>query len=59
MQPLHVMHFYLIDRDASGDLYIYVRIHEKQGILRDGLNLYSDVSVDYTDAILGTTVKVS
>ncbi|KAF8673791.1 hypothetical protein HU200_048546 [Digitaria exilis] len=48
----------LIDRDASGDLYIYVRIHEKQGILRDGLNLYSDVSVDYTDAILGTTVKV-
>ncbi|CAD6202715.1 unnamed protein product [Miscanthus lutarioriparius] len=45
-------------RGASGDLYIFVRINEKQGIHRDGLNLYSDVSVDYTDAILGTTVKV-
>lgn len=45
-------------RGAIGDLYIFVRINEKQGIHRDGLNLYSDVSVDYTDAILGTTVKV-
>ncbi|CAD6210236.1 unnamed protein product [Miscanthus lutarioriparius] len=45
-------------RGASGDLYIFVRINEKQGIHRDGLNLYSEVSVDYTDAILGTTVKV-
>jgi len=45
-------------RDASGDLYIFIRVNEKQGIYRDGLNLYSDVSVDYTDAILGTTVKV-
>ncbi|KAJ1298179.1 hypothetical protein BS78_01G434100 [Paspalum vaginatum] len=45
-------------RDASGDLYIFVHINEKQGFHRDGLNLYSDVSVDYTDAILGTTVKV-
>jgi len=47
----------LLCRGASGDLYIFVRINEKQGIHRDGLNLYSDVS--YTDAILGTTVKVS
>ncbi|RLN19900.1 chaperone protein DnaJ-like [Panicum miliaceum] len=45
-------------RGASGDLYIFIRVNEKQGIHRDGLNLYSDVSVDYTDAILGTTVKV-
>ncbi|XP_034576749.1 uncharacterized protein [Setaria viridis] len=45
-------------RGASGDLYVFIRVHEKQGIHRDGLNLYSDVSVDYTDAILGTTVKV-
>ena len=49
----------LLCRGASGDLYIFVRINEKQGIHRDGLNLYSEVSVDYTDAILGTTVKVS
>ncbi|XP_039785660.1 chaperone protein DnaJ-like isoform X4 [Panicum virgatum] len=45
-------------RGASGDLYIFIRVNEKQGIYRDGLNLYSDISVDYTDAILGTTVKV-
>ncbi|CAN6295957.1 unnamed protein product [Urochloa humidicola] len=45
-------------RGASGDLYIFIRVHEKQGIHRDGLNLYSDISVDYTDVILGTTVKV-
>ncbi|CAL4938307.1 unnamed protein product [Urochloa decumbens] len=45
-------------RGVTGDLYIFVRVHEKQGIHRDGLNLYSDVSVDYTDVILGTTLKV-
>ncbi|XP_062210406.1 uncharacterized protein LOC133911931 isoform X2 [Phragmites australis] len=45
-------------RGASGDLYIFVRVHEKQGIRRDGLHLYSDVTIEYTDAILGTTVKV-
>ncbi|ONL95206.1 Molecular chaperone Hsp40/DnaJ family protein [Zea mays] len=45
-------------RGASGDLYIFVRVNKKQGIHRDGLNLYSDASVDYTDVILGTTVKV-
>ncbi|PWZ58336.1 Chaperone protein dnaJ A6, chloroplastic [Zea mays] len=48
----------LLCRGASGDLYIFVRVNEKQGIHRDGLNLYSDASVDYTDVILGTTVKV-
>ncbi|KAL6867405.1 hypothetical protein ACP4OV_015429 [Aristida adscensionis] len=45
-------------RGASGDLYIFVHVNEKQGIRRDGLNLYSDVTIDYTDAILGTTLKV-
>ncbi|KAK3150909.1 hypothetical protein QOZ80_3AG0239290 [Eleusine coracana subsp. coracana] len=45
-------------RGASGDLYIFVRVNEKQGIHREGLNLYSSVTIDYTDAILGTTVEV-
>ncbi|KAL6649514.1 hypothetical protein ACP70R_013738 [Stipagrostis hirtigluma subsp. patula] len=45
-------------RGASGDLYIFVHVNEKQGIHRDGLNLWSDVTIDYTDAILGTTLKV-
>lgn len=45
-------------RGIAGDLYIVVHIEEKQGIRRDGLNLYSKVEVDYTEAILGTVVKV-
>uniref|UniRef100_A0ACD5XMQ9 Uncharacterized protein n=1 Tax=Avena sativa TaxID=4498 RepID=A0ACD5XMQ9_AVESA len=45
-------------RGVSGDLYIFVRVKEREGIYRDGLSLYSDVTIDYTEAILGTTVKV-
>ncbi|TVU47890.1 hypothetical protein EJB05_07506, partial [Eragrostis curvula] len=45
-------------RGVSGDLYIFVRVNEKQGIHREGLNLYSSFTIDYTEAILGTTVKV-
>ncbi|GMN46047.1 hypothetical protein TIFTF001_015233 [Ficus carica] len=42
----------------AGDLYIVLHIEEKHGIQRDGLNLYSKINVYYTDAILGTTMKV-
>ncbi|KAL5578297.1 hypothetical protein UlMin_019996, partial [Ulmus minor] len=45
-------------RGRAGNLYIVLHIDEKQGIQRDGLNLYSKINVSYTDAILGTTVKV-
>ncbi|GJP44444.1 hypothetical protein CLOM_g3847 [Closterium sp. NIES-68] len=42
-----------------GDLYVFVKVKETAGIRRDGINLYSNVSVDYTDAILGTVAKVA
>ncbi|KAB2041312.1 hypothetical protein ES319_D02G139300v1 [Gossypium barbadense] len=42
----------------AGDLFVVLRIGAKQGIWRDGLNLYSKINVDYTEAILGTVVKV-
>lgn len=42
----------------AGDLYVFVHAAEKSGIRREGLNLYSDVIIDYTKAILGTVVKV-
>eukprot|EP00475_Leptophrys_vorax_P000132 TRINITY_DN10072_c0_g1_i1.p1 TRINITY_DN10072_c0_g1~~TRINITY_DN10072_c0_g1_i1.p1 ORF type:complete len:339 (-),score=23.20 TRINITY_DN10072_c0_g1_i1:145-1110(-) len=42
-----------------GDLYVFVKVKETPGIRRDGMNLYSDVSIDYTDAILGTVAKVA
>ncbi|TYH83778.1 hypothetical protein ES332_D02G154500v1 [Gossypium tomentosum] len=45
-------------RGFAGDLFVVLRIGVKQGIWRDGLNLYSKINVDYTEAILGTVVKV-
>ncbi|XXG40901.1 hypothetical protein AAC387_Pa01g1498 [Persea americana] len=45
-------------RDVGGDLYIFCHVSEKPGIQRDGVNLYSKISIDYTEAILGTVVKV-
>lgn len=45
-------------RGIAGDLYLVLHIEEKQGIQRDGINLYSKVVIDYTEAILGTTKKV-
>ncbi|CAK7349547.1 unnamed protein product [Dovyalis caffra] len=42
----------------AGDLFISLHVNEKQGIWRNGLNLYSKVNVDYTQAILGTVLKV-
>nr|XP_048322704.1 chaperone protein DnaJ-like isoform X2 [Ziziphus jujuba var. spinosa] len=41
----------------AGNLYTVLHIKEKHGIRRDGLNLYSTINVDYTEAILGTVVK--
>ncbi|KAH7331551.1 hypothetical protein KP509_20G039800 [Ceratopteris richardii] len=41
-----------------GDLYVYLNVKEVPNIQRDGINLYSSVSINYTDAILGTTVQV-
>ncbi|KAL2462346.1 Molecular chaperone Hsp40/DnaJ family protein [Abeliophyllum distichum] len=45
-------------RGVAGDLYLVLHTQEKIGIQRDGLNLYSKVNVDYTEAILGTVIKV-
>lgn len=46
-------------RGIAGDLYLVLHTEEKQGIQRDGMNLYSRVDVDYTEAILGAVKKVS
>ncbi|KAG0456157.1 hypothetical protein HPP92_023945 [Vanilla planifolia] len=45
-------------RGIAGDLYLSIQVNEKPGIRREGLNLYTDVIIDYTEAILGTMVKV-
>ena len=35
-----------------------LQVAEKRGIRREGLNLYSKITIDFTDAILGTFTKV-
>ncbi|WOG99703.1 hypothetical protein DCAR_0519058 [Daucus carota subsp. sativus] len=45
-------------RGVVGDLLLVLHVNKKKGISRDGLHLYSNVNVDYTEAILGTIVKV-
>ncbi|KAL9232011.1 hypothetical protein vseg_007161 [Gypsophila vaccaria] len=41
-----------------GDLFVYLDVQEIPEIQRDGINLFSAISISYTDAILGTVVKV-
>ncbi|CAL9090581.1 unnamed protein product [Musa acuminata var. zebrina] len=45
-------------RGVVGNVYLFLHVNEKPGFRRDGLNLFSEVSIDYTEAILGTVVKV-
>lgn len=42
----------------GGDLYVYLNVKEAPTIQRDGVNLYSNISINFTDAILGTVVQV-
>ncbi|XP_060205407.1 uncharacterized protein LOC132633180 isoform X2 [Lycium barbarum] len=46
-------------KSISGDLYLVIHVEEKREIWRDGLNLYSKLDVDFTEAILGTVKKVT
>uniref|UniRef100_A0A0E0K6H3 J domain-containing protein n=1 Tax=Oryza punctata TaxID=4537 RepID=A0A0E0K6H3_ORYPU len=41
-----------------GDLFVCLDIEEPADIKRDGINLYSTVSISYIEAILGTVKKV-
>ncbi|MCO5578348.1 hypothetical protein L7F22_032189 [Adiantum nelumboides] len=42
----------------AGDLYVYLNVKEVPNIQRDGINLYSSVLINFTDAILGAVVQV-
>jgi molecular chaperone DnaJ len=41
-----------------GDLYVFVSVRVDPELARDGVDISSSVRLPYTDAILGTTVKV-
>jgi molecular chaperone DnaJ len=42
-----------------GDIYVFITVKPHPTLRRDGVNIHSDVSISYIDAILGCTVKVS
>lgn len=41
-----------------GDIYVFITVKPHPTLRRDGVNIHSDVSISYIDAILGCTVKV-
>jgi molecular chaperone DnaJ len=43
---------------AAGDLYLLIRVKPHREFRRDGVNLYKEVPVSFTEAALGTTAKV-
>ncbi len=43
---------------ASGDLYVKIHVTPHKTISRDGSNLYSELTVKLTDALLGATYNV-
>lgn len=47
-----------ISGGTPGDLYIKVHVKQHTRIRRDGKNLYSDLHIKLTDALLGTTYKI-
>ena len=42
----------------SGDLYVFLNVVPDPRFRRDGMDIYSDVSVSYLDAILGKTLEI-
>jgi len=42
----------------SGDLYVFLSVTSDPRFRREGMDIYSDVSLSYLDAILGTTLSI-
>mmetsp|Transcript_44729 Transcript_44729/g.148292 ORF Transcript_44729/g.148292 Transcript_44729/m.148292 type:complete len:326 (+) Transcript_44729:1547-2524(+) len=42
----------------SGDLYVFLSVSPSNGFRREGMDIFSEVSVSYLDAILGSTLKI-
>ena len=41
-----------------GDLYVFIKVKNDPNLKRDGINIYSEISVSYLQAILGDTVDI-
>ncbi len=42
----------------AGDLYVFIKVKNDPNLKRDGINIYSEISVSYLQAILGDTVDI-
>ena len=42
----------------SGDLYVFIKVKKDHKLRRDGINIYSEISISYLQAILGDTVAI-
>ncbi len=42
----------------AGDLYVFIKVKNDPNLKRDGVNIYSEISVSYLQAILGDNVEI-
>ena len=42
----------------AGDLYVFLTVQSHPNLRRDGINIHSEVTVNYLQAILGDTIEV-
>ena len=42
-----------------GDLYVFIKVKNDPNLQRDGINIYSEISVSYLQAILGDNVDIT
>ena len=42
----------------SGDLYVFIKVKKDPKLSRDGINIYSEISISYLQAILGDTIRI-
>ena len=42
----------------SGDLYVFIKVKKDPKLRRDGITIYSEISISYLQAILGDTVEI-
>ena len=41
-----------------GDLYVFIKVKSDSKLRRDGINIYSEISITYLQAILGDTLSI-
>ncbi len=41
-----------------GDLYVFIKVKNDPNLKRDGINIYSEISISYLQAILGDTLDI-